>query len=584
MNSGDVTGIYQEKDMEDIMNACKAECSRRNIPPTKMNIFTQYLIRVKKNIHMVIAKSPLGEAFARRLRMFPSLVNCCTIDWFTEWPEEALIGVGKGQLAEDEEKLGIDGKVGVLVEMFKNIHKSVEKISVRFKNELRRYNYVTPTSYLELLSLYKQILDKKRVDLKQSIDRLKSGLDKLIAANKAVEEMKILLKEMQPKLEQASIETEKMMEKLKVDKQSADETQKIVAQEEAIASKQEQEAREIAQKAELAVADANQKLDTTIAEVQKLTKNHLVEIKSLGSPPQAVKTVLAGCVILLTDHIKKNGEIIITTKDGKKEENYFDTARKYLLNDTRELLEILMLYDKDNINPNYIMKLQDKVIKQPEFSLAAAEKCSFATKFLYMWVIAMYDYYKVFTETRPLREQLVAMRKLVEEKVAELRIKKDALEKITAKIRELQILYDQKVAEKEILVQQIKECEIKLERAQKLTDGLSEEKERWGNDIVKLQAQQELQPADTIIAAGMVAYAGPFTQIFRSKLESDWVQKLSEMKLPHTKGINMRMFLGDGVKIQQWNIAGLPKDDASTENGIIIDKSRRWPLMIDPQN
>ncbi len=67
--------------------------------------------------------------------------------------------------------------------------------------------------------------------------------------------------------------------------------------------------------------------------------------------------MLAGCVILLTDHIKKNGEIIITTKDGKKEENYFDTARKYLLNDTRELLEILMLYDKDNINPNYIAKL-----------------------------------------------------------------------------------------------------------------------------------------------------------------------------------------------------------------------------------
>jgi dynein heavy chain, axonemal len=32
----------------------------------------------------------------------------------------------------------------------------------------------------------------------------------------------------------------------------------------------------------------------------------------------------------------------------------------------------------------------------------------------------------------------------------------------------------------------------------------------------------------------------------------------------------MRGFLGVPVTIQAWNIAGLPKDDTSTENGIII--------------
>ena len=37
--------------------------------------------------------SPVGSAFRARCRMFPSLVNCCTIDWFTEWPGEALLGV-----------------------------------------------------------------------------------------------------------------------------------------------------------------------------------------------------------------------------------------------------------------------------------------------------------------------------------------------------------------------------------------------------------------------------------------------------------------------------------------------------------
>ncbi len=68
-----------------------------------------------------------------------------------------------------------------------------------------------------------------------------------------------------------------------------------------------------------------------------------------------------------------------------------------------------------------------------------------------MWVKAMYDYYRVFTDTKPLREQLIQMRKIVEEKTAELRVKKDALERINNKIRELEELFEQKLIEKEEL-------------------------------------------------------------------------------------------------------------------------------------
>lgn len=204
-------------------------------------------------------------------------------------------------------------------------------------------------------------------------------------------------------------------------------------------------------------------------EVQKLKKEHLVEIKALGSPPIAVKVTLSGVVILFTDYIKKNGEIIMQAKEGqiggKKEENYFETARKYLLNDPRELLDLLMSYDKDAINAAYVAKLEQKVISQPEFSLHSVEKCSFATKFLYMWVKAMYDYFKVFTETKPLREQLIQMKKIVEEKTAELKIKKDELEKVNQRIRELEEMYEQKILEKEELERKMKDCEVQLERA-----------------------------------------------------------------------------------------------------------------------
>ena len=31
------------------------------------------------------------EEAIQRLRKFPSLVNCCTIDWFSVWPNDALM-------------------------------------------------------------------------------------------------------------------------------------------------------------------------------------------------------------------------------------------------------------------------------------------------------------------------------------------------------------------------------------------------------------------------------------------------------------------------------------------------------------
>ena len=70
--------------------------------------------------------SPLGDIFTTRLRMFPSLVNCCTLDWFTDWPEEALLGVGKGQLVDHAASLGIEDSLPQVVEMIKRIHKTVE--------------------------------------------------------------------------------------------------------------------------------------------------------------------------------------------------------------------------------------------------------------------------------------------------------------------------------------------------------------------------------------------------------------------------------------------------------------------------
>ena len=49
---------------------------------------------------IIITFSPIGEIFRSRLRQFPSLVTCCTIDWFSEWPNEALKSVASNFLQD----------------------------------------------------------------------------------------------------------------------------------------------------------------------------------------------------------------------------------------------------------------------------------------------------------------------------------------------------------------------------------------------------------------------------------------------------------------------------------------------------
>jgi len=585
LNTGDVNGIpYNQEDLKAIDDTCRAECNRKGIQPNKMNIYAQYLARIKKNIHCIIAMSPLGEVFRTRLRMFPSLINCCTIDWFTEWPEEALIGVGKGALEDVAQELGIEQMTDKLVEMFKRIHKSVEKVSVRFVQELRRYNYVTPTSYLEQLNLFKIILGEKRVELKNQIERLKNGLDKLKEANEAVQQMQIDLKELQPQLEQAEREATAMMESLAIEKKDAEETQKIVARDEKIAMEQQAQAEDMKRQAQEAVADAQRILDKTTEEIKSLKKDHLVEIKSFKSPPSPVLWTLAGVIVMLGEKppLKPRAD-----NPEKKEEDYFGYAKEKLLANPdaflARLLEFAMSDQKNRIAPEIITKFEAKIKDEKDFQEESVKKANLATKYLWSWVNAMYTYHNVYTKTKPLRDKLAETEKLLAEKTEELIKKKEELALINAKILKLQEEYEKIILEKQRLTDKKAECEMKLDRAHKLTSLLSDEKERWIHEIGVLSQRGSLLPGDSTISAGMVAYSGPFTSTFRQELEASWMTYLDEIGILRTPNMNMRAFLGDSVKIQSWNIAGLPKDDTSTENGIIIDKARRWPLMIDPQ-
>jgi len=87
---------------------------------------------------------------------------------------------------------------------------------------------------------------------------------------------------------------------------------------------------------------------------------------------------------------------------------------------------------------------------------------------------------------------------------------------------------------------------------------------------------------DCLVAAGMVSYAGPFSAQYREALERLWRENLDKLSMRISPYVTMRSVIGNDLKIREWSVNGLPSDNLSVENGIIMFVSRRWPLMIDP--
>eukprot|EP00505_MAST-04D_sp_SCG-Rhode-Island_P006573 Stramenopile-MAST_4_protein_6573 len=59
LNSGDIPGLYAGEDEDNIMSACRTDCQKKRIPPTKINIFSQYVSRVRNNVHVCFCMSPI---------------------------------------------------------------------------------------------------------------------------------------------------------------------------------------------------------------------------------------------------------------------------------------------------------------------------------------------------------------------------------------------------------------------------------------------------------------------------------------------------------------------------------------------
>lgn len=598
LSTGEIPGLIAKDDREtwlgDVKTYYMKELKERGMgsyDPPQTEVYQYFLDRLRDNFHIVLCFSPVGLKFRDRARKFPALFAECTIDWFLPWPEEALISVAE-TFVQNFKELDTPKEVKQNLQLHMgNIHLMVNGVCDLYFQKLRRQVFVTPKSYLSFIASYKELYIKKyyeELDVQEK--RYQIGLQKIKEAQVAIELMSVDLKAEEEKVRQASIKTEALLAELEKENKKAKAKQEDVEQRDKQCQEKAAEINSEKEKAQKDLDAALPALQAAQLAVSSIKPSHIVELKSNKKPLDIMKYV-SDCVniILRENLIPINLQTLsFYLKDGKDikglKDSYEECGRQVLL-DMQFLNRITEPNIGETLTEETIELLEPYFLYRNDwFNQENAKRASVAIEGLWKWVDALADYFQKSKIVKPKMQYLAIQQSLLEEALEKAAVVKQELEEVKAFVAELMNKFQIQMEEKNALEEQQKRTKRRIDQAKRLIDSLSGEKDRWTKGRNEIAEQKKRLVGNVSMACAFISYCGPFNAEFRSLLLNDYfIADMKKKGIPYTPGLELTSFLIDDATVGEWNLQGLPKDDLSIQNGIMVTNSSRFPLLIDPQ-
>ncbi|VEN56386.1 unnamed protein product, partial [Callosobruchus maculatus] len=459
LNTADVPNLYQPDEKAEILEKMQAASkdSGKKVDSTPLALYNFFIERVRNNLHVALCMSPIGDSFRVRCRMFPSLINCCTIDWFQTWPDDALERVANMFLSQTDINPEM---IELCVSICKHFHVTVQEASQIFFREQKRKTYITPTSYLELIQTFKTLYALKVDQITLQRNRYETGLEKLDFAAGQVGLMQDELTALQPKLIVASEKTEKLMVKIEQDTVKVEKQKEIVGADEALANEAAAAAQAIKDDCESDLSEAIPALEAAVEALDTLKPADITVVKSMKNPPSGVKLVMEAICVM--KQMKPERKPDLTT--GRMVEDYWGPSVK-LLGDMK-FLENLKAYDKDNIPAPVMKRIRERFMPDREFDPDRIKSVSTACEGLCKWVRAMEVYDRVIKIVAPKKARLAEAEAELATQMDTLNAKRAELQIVADKLQALNDEFAAETKKKKDLEDEINLCSQKLDRAE----------------------------------------------------------------------------------------------------------------------
>ncbi|XP_057658943.1 dynein axonemal heavy chain 5 [Diorhabda carinulata] len=577
LSSGVISNLFTKDDQAEIIQELTPIMKRENPKRTLNNeiVMEYFMNRTCQNLHVVFCFSPVGEKFRNRALRFPALISGCTIDWFQPWPKDALVLVAQHFLDEFEIACTKEVKQELVVALG-SIQDVVAQTSVEYFQRFRRATHVTPKSYLNFIAGYKSIYNNKQVELSNGALRMDTGLEKLAEASSSVLVLKKELAVMEKELVEASQRAERVLTEVT---ERAMQAEIVKNQVQKVKEKAEVLVQSIAVEKALAeekLEAAKPALEEAEAALNTIKPAHIATVRKLGRPPHLIMRIM-DCVLILFQ--RKLQPTVADTATPCPKPSWAESLK--MMASTTFLLQ-LQNYPKDIIN-NEMVDLLQPYFELDDYNMDTAKRVCGDVAGLLSWTKAMAFFHGVNREVLPLKANLTLQEARLKVAMEDLAAAERQLEEREQSLKEVKEQYDAAVTEKQRLTEAANSCLRKMNTATALINGLGGEKVRWTQQSKQFKEQLGRLVGDVLLATGFLSYCGPYNQEFRANLVKTWMGILRQRLIPFTNNLNITNMLVENAVISEWTLQGLPNDELSVQNALIVTKSRSYPLLIDPQ-